>query len=83
MVKSTDCSSGGPEFNSQQIPGGSQPSVKHLMPSSGVHETEHYTHTHTHTHTEYFLKNNVHSNEELRDKMYYCTESRVATEAHV
>jgi len=26
-VKSTDCSSGGPEFNSQQSHGGSQPSV--------------------------------------------------------
>jgi hypothetical protein len=27
MVKSTDCSSRGPEFNSQQPQGGSQPSV--------------------------------------------------------
>jgi hypothetical protein len=27
VVKSTDCSSGGPEFNSQQAHGGSQPSV--------------------------------------------------------
>jgi hypothetical protein len=27
MVKSTDCSSRGPEFNSQQPHGGSQPSV--------------------------------------------------------
>jgi hypothetical protein len=26
-VKSTDCSSKGPEFNSQQLHGGSQPSV--------------------------------------------------------
>jgi len=28
VVKSTDCSSRGPEFNSQQPHGGSQPSVK-------------------------------------------------------
>jgi hypothetical protein len=27
MVKSTDCSSRGPEFNSQQPHGGSQPSI--------------------------------------------------------
>jgi hypothetical protein len=27
MVKSSDCSSGGPEFKSQQPHGGSQPSV--------------------------------------------------------
>ena len=27
VVKSTDCSSRGPEFNIQQLPGGSQPSV--------------------------------------------------------
>jgi hypothetical protein len=27
VVKSTDCSSGGPEFKSQQPHGGSQPSV--------------------------------------------------------
>jgi hypothetical protein len=27
-VKSTDCSSRGPEFNSQQLQGGSQPYVK-------------------------------------------------------
>jgi hypothetical protein len=31
----TDCSSRGPEFSSQQLHGGSQPSV---MPSSGVFE---------------------------------------------
>jgi hypothetical protein len=30
VVKSTDCSSKGPEFNSQQPHGGSQPSVKRL-----------------------------------------------------
>jgi len=30
MVKSTDCSSRGPEFNSQQPHGGSQPSVMGL-----------------------------------------------------
>jgi hypothetical protein len=36
VVKSTDCSSRGPEFNSQQPHGGSQPSE--LMPSSGVSE---------------------------------------------
>jgi hypothetical protein len=36
VVKSTDCSSRGPEFNSQQPHGGSQPSVWDLMPSSGV-----------------------------------------------
>jgi hypothetical protein len=33
VVKSTDCSSRDPEFNSQQPHGGSQP-----MPSSGVSE---------------------------------------------
>jgi hypothetical protein len=37
VVKSTDCSSRGPEFNSQQPHGGSQPSVI-LMFSSGVSE---------------------------------------------
>ena len=38
-VKSTDCSSEGPEFNSQQPHGGSQPSiVRSEMPSSGVSE---------------------------------------------
>ena len=36
VVKSTDCSSRGPEFNSQQPHGGSQPSVTDLMSSSGV-----------------------------------------------
>jgi hypothetical protein len=35
-VKSTDCSSRGPEFKSQQPHGGSQPGD--LMPSSGVSE---------------------------------------------
>jgi hypothetical protein len=35
VVKSTDCSSEGPEFKSQQPHGGSHPSV---MPSSGVSE---------------------------------------------
>jgi hypothetical protein len=38
MVKSTDCSSKGPEFKFQQPHGGSQPSVRDLMPSSGVSE---------------------------------------------
>jgi hypothetical protein len=41
VVKSTDCSSRGPEFNSQQPHGGSQPSVMRsdaLLPSSGVSE---------------------------------------------
>jgi hypothetical protein len=33
MVKSTNCSSRGPEFNSQQTHGGSQPSV---MGSDGL-----------------------------------------------
>ena len=38
-VKSTDCSSRGPEFKSQQSHGGSQPSVMgDPMPSSGVSE---------------------------------------------
>jgi hypothetical protein len=38
-VKSTDSSSRGPEFNSQQPHGGSQPSIKKdLMPSSGLSE---------------------------------------------
>jgi hypothetical protein len=40
-VKSTDCSSRGPEFKSQQPHGGSQPSVtsvpEGLMPSSSCH----------------------------------------------
>ena len=35
VVKRTDCSSRGPEFNSQQPHGGSQPST---MPSAGVSE---------------------------------------------
>ena len=39
VVKSTDCSSRGPEFNFQQPHGGSQPSVMgSVMPSSGVSE---------------------------------------------
>jgi len=39
VVKSTDCSSGGREFKSQQLHGGSQPSVmRSVMPSSGVSE---------------------------------------------
>jgi hypothetical protein len=44
VVKSTNCSSRGPEFNSQQPHGGSQPSVMRsgkrvsVMPSSGVSE---------------------------------------------
>jgi hypothetical protein len=38
VVKSTDCSSRGPEFNSQQPHGGSQPSVMGSVPSSGVSE---------------------------------------------
>jgi hypothetical protein len=38
VVKSTDCSSEGPEFKSQQPHGGLPPSVGDLMPSSGVSE---------------------------------------------
>jgi hypothetical protein len=38
VVKSTDCSSKGPEFNSQQPRDGSQPSVWDPVPSSGVSE---------------------------------------------
>lgn len=41
MVKSTDCSFRGPEFNSQHLHGGSQPSVspgpEDLMSSSGLY----------------------------------------------
>ena len=41
MLKSTGCSSRGPEFNSQHSHNGSQPSVilipGYLMPSSGLH----------------------------------------------
>jgi hypothetical protein len=37
VVKNTDCSSRGPEFNSQQPHGGSQTKWD-LMPSSGVSE---------------------------------------------
>jgi hypothetical protein len=37
VIKTTDCSSRGPEFNSEQLHGGSQPSVMgSVMPSSGV-----------------------------------------------
>jgi hypothetical protein len=35
LISSTDCSSGEPEFNSQQPHGGSQPSA---LPPSGVSE---------------------------------------------
>jgi hypothetical protein len=38
VVKSTDCSSEGPEFKSQQSHGGSQPSLMRSDPSSGVSE---------------------------------------------
>jgi hypothetical protein len=38
VVKSTDCSSRGPEFESQQSHGGSQPSVMGWMLSSGMSE---------------------------------------------
>jgi hypothetical protein len=38
-VKSTDCSSKGPKFKSQQPHGGSQPSVTKLDASSGVSKT--------------------------------------------
>ena len=39
VVKGTDCSSRGPEFNFQQPHGGSQPSIMgSKMPSSGVSE---------------------------------------------
>ena len=38
MVKSTDLSSRGPDFNSQQIPGGSQPYVIGSDAPSGVSE---------------------------------------------
>jgi hypothetical protein len=37
VVKSTNCSSRGPEFNSSMPHGGSQPSVM-VMPSSGASE---------------------------------------------
>ena len=43
MVKSTDCSSRGPEFNSQQPHGGSQPSV---MPPPGVSEDSYSVYIH-------------------------------------
>jgi hypothetical protein len=36
VVKSTDCSSEGPEFKSQQLHGGSK--LRDLVPSSGVSE---------------------------------------------
>jgi hypothetical protein len=38
VVKSTACSSEGPESKSQQPYGGSQPSVMRSTPSSGVSE---------------------------------------------
>jgi hypothetical protein len=38
VVKSTDCSSEGPEFKSQQPHGGSQPSVMRSDASSGASE---------------------------------------------
>jgi hypothetical protein len=38
VVKSTDCSSEGPEFKSQQPHGGSQPSVMRSDASPGVSE---------------------------------------------
>jgi hypothetical protein len=38
VVKSTDCSSEGPEFKSQQPHGGSQPSVIRSDPSSDASE---------------------------------------------
>ena len=38
VVKSTDCYSEGPEFNSQQTQGGEQPSVMRSMLSSGMSE---------------------------------------------
>jgi hypothetical protein len=38
VIKSTDCSSKGLEFSSQQPHGGSQPWQCDLMPSSGVSE---------------------------------------------
>jgi hypothetical protein len=36
--RSTDCSSKGPKFKSQQPHGGSQPPIMRLMPSSGASE---------------------------------------------
>jgi hypothetical protein len=38
VVKSTDYSSGDPEFKSKQPHGGSQPSVMRLVPFSGMSE---------------------------------------------
>jgi hypothetical protein len=43
VIKSTDCSSEGPEFKSQQPHGGSQPSV---MRSSGMSEDSYNVLTH-------------------------------------
>jgi hypothetical protein len=37
-VRAPDSSSEGPEFKSQQLHGGSQPSIMKLTPSSGVSE---------------------------------------------
>jgi hypothetical protein len=45
-VKSIDCSSKGPEFNSQQPHGGSQPSVMGSDAVSGVSEENYSVHTH-------------------------------------
>jgi hypothetical protein len=46
-VKSTDCSSRGPEFNSQQSHGGgSQPSIMGPIPSSAVSEDSNSVLTH-------------------------------------
>ena len=42
-VKSTDCSSKGPELNSQQPHGGSQPSVMDSMPSSDMSDDSYST----------------------------------------
>jgi hypothetical protein len=38
QVKSTVCSFGGSEFNSQQLHGGSEPSIMRLVPSSGLQD---------------------------------------------
>jgi hypothetical protein len=46
MVKGTDCSSRGPEFNSKQPHGGSQPSVMGSNVSSGVSEDSYCVFTH-------------------------------------
>jgi hypothetical protein len=54
-VKSTGCSSRGPEFNSQHPHGGLQPSIMGsdaLFWHAGAHAGRAHTHTHTHTHTQ-------------------------------